>query len=86
MFTFRPVYQIKLYFKGPQKTKCKKPSTCSTESSIVVPTSASGMIFPYNEAVANATHKKKEEEIVYKNRCYEKEGGGNHYFYKYRRY
>ncbi|KAG2577444.1 hypothetical protein PVAP13_6NG101003 [Panicum virgatum] len=46
--------------RGPPKKKLKKASTCSTETSIVVPIPASGMVFPHNEAVANATHKKRK--------------------------
>ncbi|KAG2588399.1 hypothetical protein PVAP13_5NG332762 [Panicum virgatum] len=45
--------------RGPPKKKLKKSSRSNTQTSIVVPTSsASGMVFPHNEAVANATHKK----------------------------
>jgi len=44
------------------------------------------MIFPHNEAVANATHKKEEEKFIYKDRCHEKERANNHNFNKYCRY
>ncbi|KAG2535076.1 hypothetical protein PVAP13_9NG047273 [Panicum virgatum] len=46
--------------RGPPKKKLKKASTCSTETSIVVPTPASGKVFPHNEAGVNATHKKRK--------------------------
>ncbi|KAG2585923.1 uncharacterized protein LOC120672146 [Panicum virgatum] len=46
--------------RGPPKKKLKKAFTCSTETSIVVPTPALGMVFPHNEVVANATHKKRK--------------------------
>ena len=51
---------IKKKIRGPPKAKRKKASSCSTENSIVLPTPASGMVFPHNEAVANATHKKRK--------------------------
>jgi hypothetical protein len=48
-----------LYFRGPPKKKQKKASTSNTVTSIVVATTGSGMVFPHNEAVANATQKPK---------------------------
>jgi hypothetical protein len=46
-------------FHGPPKKRQKKASSTSTVTSIVVATTGSGMVFPYNEVVANATHKPK---------------------------
>ena len=39
----------------------KKASITTTETSIVVATPASGMVFPHNEAVASATHKTRKK-------------------------
>lgn len=48
-----------LYFRGPPKKRLKKASSTNTVTSIVVATTGSGMVFPHNETVANATHKPK---------------------------
>ncbi|CAN6278347.1 unnamed protein product [Urochloa humidicola] len=45
--------------RGPPKKRQKKTSSSNTMSTSVVATTGSGMVFPYNEAVANATHKPK---------------------------
>ena len=62
------------YFRGPPKKKLKKATTCNTESSIVVPTPASGMVFPHNEAVANATHKTRKRKSSTKTGVTKKKG------------
>ncbi|KAK3136381.1 hypothetical protein QOZ80_5BG0433110 [Eleusine coracana subsp. coracana] len=45
--------------RGPPKKKMKKASSSNTVSSSVVATPASGMVFPYNEAVPTTTQKPK---------------------------
>ncbi|CAO2194441.1 unnamed protein product [Urochloa humidicola] len=47
--------------KGPLKKRLKKASSSNIETTLVVATPASGMVFPHNEAVENATHKKKRK-------------------------
>ena len=44
---------------GPPKKRQKKASSSDTVPSIVAATTGSSMVFPYNEAVASATHKPK---------------------------
>ena len=46
--------------RGLPKKRLKKAAKANTETSIVVATFASGMVFPHNEAVQNATHKKRK--------------------------
>ncbi|CAN6216788.1 unnamed protein product [Urochloa humidicola] len=48
--------------RGPPKKRVKKASSSDIETSIVVATPASGMVFPHNEAVDNATHKKRKRK------------------------
>ncbi|KAG2585250.1 hypothetical protein PVAP13_6KG380806 [Panicum virgatum] len=60
--------------RGPSKKKLKKATTCNTESSIVVPTPASGMVFPHNEAVVNATHKTRKRKSSTKTGVTKKKG------------
>ena len=73
------LYIKKNYFRGPPKTKRKKASTCSVEISIALPTPTSGMVFPHNEAVAIATHKKRKINSSTKIGVTKKEGASNHY-------
>jgi len=47
--------------QGSSKEKVKKAASCNTEISIVVAT-PSQMVFPHNEAVVNATHKKRKRK------------------------
>ena len=46
------------FFRGPPKKRLKKASSSNIVTSIVV-APAPGMVFPHNEAVANATQKPK---------------------------
>jgi len=48
--------------RGPPKKRLKKTASCATETSIIVAAPASGMVFPHNEVVDKATHKKKGRE------------------------
>jgi hypothetical protein len=47
--------------RGLPKKRLKKAAKANTETSIVVATSASRMQFPHNEAVQQATHKKRSK-------------------------
>ena len=47
--------------QGSSKEKAKKAASYNTETSIMVAI-PSQMVFPYNEAVVNATHKKRKRK------------------------
>ena len=46
---------------GSTKEKAEKAASCNIETSIVVAT-PSQMVFPHNEVVVNATHKKRKRK------------------------
>jgi len=49
--------------QGSFKEKVEKAANCNTETNIVVAT-PSQMVFPHNEAVVNATHKKGRKNLL----------------------
>ncbi|GJM98881.1 hypothetical protein PR202_ga15929 [Eleusine coracana subsp. coracana] len=56
-------------YRGPPKKRQKKAARCNTKTSIVPLINATPfqMVFPHNEAVANATHKKRKRSSGAKN-------------------
>ncbi|CAO2195502.1 unnamed protein product [Urochloa humidicola] len=52
--------------RGPPKKRQKKASSSNMESTMVVATSALVMVFPHNEAVANAIHKPRKKKSAAK--------------------
>jgi len=72
--------------RGPTKKRLKKAASCNTETIIVVAAPTSEMVFPHNEVVDKATHKKKEEKSIIFCKGQQREGVNIHYINKYYKY